>query len=260
MTSIAYLLTGLVSGFLAGLLGVGGGLVIVPVLAFVFESERLEPDHAFHFALGTSLACIVLTALSSVIVHNRHHAVNWQVFRRITPGILIGTFFGSRLAMRLPAAHLKAFFALFACYTAARLFFDIKPKPTRTLPGSFGMTASGILIGAVSSLAGIGGGSMCVPFFSWCNMKMTDAIGTSSAVVFSVAVAGTFWYGIEGFSLEGLTRYSAGFVYLPALFFLAIGSVSAVPLGARLAHRLPVARLKKVFALVLLVIAAKLIL
>ncbi|HQT25826.1 MAG TPA: sulfite exporter TauE/SafE family protein [Burkholderiales bacterium] len=259
MTLIAYFLTGLVSGFLAGLLGVGGGLVIVPVLTFFFESESLQPEHAFHFALGTSLACIVFTSFSSLTVHNRHHAVNWQVFRLTAPGILIGTFFGSQLAVRLPPAPLKAFFAIFACYTAIRLFFDIRPDRKRGLPGPFGMTASGILIGMVSSLAGIGGGSICVPFFSWCNLKMTEAIGTSSAVVFSVALAATIWYGMEGFSMEGLGHYSAGFVYLPALLFLVAGSVPAVPLGAKLAHRLPVARLKKVFAFLLLAICIKMI-
>ena len=260
MILIAYLLTGIASGFLAGLLGVGGGLVIVPTLTLVFAATHFHAGHAMHFAIATSLACILFTSVSSIHAHNRRNAVDWAVFRHISPGILAGTFFGSLLGTRLPPLFLKDFFALFACFAAIRLFFDMKPGTVRKLPGIVGMTASGMLIGVISSLVGIGGGSLSVPFLNWCNMKMIDAIGTSTAIGFPIAVAGTLGYAIAGFSFEGLKEYSLGYVYLPALFFLAAGSVLAAPFGARLAHRLPQARLRKIFALLLLLIGARMIL
>ena len=256
----AYLVTGLVSGILAGLLGVGGGLITVPALTLIFAIWHLQPEHAVHCAIATSLACIVFTSLSSIQAHHRHHAVNWAVLRRITPGILAGTFCGALLAPQLSTGFLKGLFAVFACFAALRLYFGLTPGASRQLPGSTGITVTGIFIGIVSSLVGIGGGSLSVPFLYWCNVKMNEAIGTSSAIGFPIAVAGSTGYALDGFSLEALKHYNLGLIYLPALAILSIGSMLTAPFGAGLAHRLPVARLKKVFAFVLLAVGAKMLL
>lgn len=256
---LLYLAIGAFAGLLAGLFGVGGGLVIVPMLTFVFTSQGLPAAHILHLALGTSLASIMFTSLSSVRAHHERGAVNWQVVRRITPGILIGTFAGSCVAAQLSTGFLKVFFVVFQYYVAAQLLLDIKPKAHRQLPGTAAMFGVGSLIGGISSLVGIGGGTMSVPFMIWCNAAMHTAIGTSAAIGFPIAVAGAVGYVVNGLSTQ-LPHYSLGFVYLPALLGVAAASILTAPLGAKLAHSLPIPRLKKVFAVLLLVMGTKMLL
>ena len=258
-TWLVYLGVGSVAGLLAGLLGVGGGLIIVPMLSALFTWQQLPSPYILHLALGTSLATIVFTSLASVRAHHAHRAVNWSLFGRITPGIVSGTFFGTWLAAQLSTPFLKLFFVVFTFYVAAQMILDIKPKPTRQLPGFMGCSLAGGAIGFISSLVGIGGGSMSVPFLSWCNVKMHNAIGTSAAIGFPIALSGSMGYLLNGLSARGLPAHSAGFIYLPALIGIAAASFCTAPLGARLAHRLPVSRLKKIFALVLLVIGMKML-
>ena len=256
---LIYLGLGACAGLLAGLLGVGGGIVIVPMLVFVFTWQKLPAPYIQHLALGTSLATIVFTSFSSVRAHHAHRAVNWQVFRRITPGIVAGTLFGSWIAAQLSTPFLKIFFITFTYFVAAQMILDIKPKPSRQLPGFAGFSVIGGGIGIISSLVGIGGGSMSVPFLAWCNVKMHNAIGTSSAIGFPIALSGAVGYLVNGLTVQGLPAYSAGFIYLPALTGIAAASFCTAPLGARLAHRLPVSRLKKIFALLLLIIGTKML-
>lgn len=258
-TWLVYLGSGSLAGLLAGLLGVGGGIVIVPMLVFMFAWQKLPADHIQHLALGTSLATIVITSIASVRAHHAHGAVQWQIFRRITPGIVAGTLFGSWLAAQLSTSFLKVFFILFTYYVALQMLLDIKPKPHREVPGIPGLSLAGGVIGLVSSLVGIGGGSMSVPFLAWCNLRMHSAIGTSAAIGFPIALSGACGYLLNGLSIRDLPPYCAGFIYLPAFIGIAVASFLTAPLGARLAHRLPVPRLKKIFALLLLIIGTKML-
>jgi uncharacterized membrane protein YfcA len=254
---LAYLGLGLVTGFVAGLLGVGGGLVMVPALVWAYAAQGFSPEYNIHLALGTSLAVIVPTSISSLRAHHAHGAVDWTTVRRIVPGILAGTLLGSLAAAWLPDTGLKAFFTLFLFYAATQMLLGFKPKPSREMPGWSGMTLAGGVIGLVSSWVGIGGGTLSVPFLTWRNAGLRRAIGTSSAIGFPIAVAGTIGYIISGQTVGGLPTASLGFVYLPALAAIATGSWLTAPYGARATHRWPVAMIKKIFAGLLYLIGVR---
>jgi uncharacterized membrane protein YfcA len=254
---MAYLALGAFAGFLAGLLGVGGGLVIVPVLSFVFALHHFPEAHVLHLALGTSLSSIVFTSISSFRAHHAHGAVNWRIWRGITPGIVTGTLAGAVLAAGLSTRFLKAFFVVFMLYVGTQMLLDLRPKAARDLPGPLGLFVAGNVIGAVSSLVGIGGGTLSVPFMTWCKVRLHEAIGTSAAIGFPIAVAGAVGYVATGLATQGLPAGSLGFVYLPAAVAIVIASVLTAPLGARLAHRLPVKQLKKIFAVLLYTLAVR---
>jgi uncharacterized membrane protein YfcA len=248
---LPYLVLGAFAGFLAGLLGVGGGLVIVPVLAFLFTTQHFNEANILHLALGTSLASIIFTSLSSVRAHHAHGALDCRMVLGITPGIVTGTLLGSVLAAHLSTAALKLFFVAFLFYAATQMVLDIRPKAHQQLPGKLGMFSAGNVIGAVSSLVGIGGGTLSVPFMLWCNVAMHRAIGTSAAIGFPIAIAGAAGYILNGMAADNLPAHSLGFIYLPALAGIALASIITAPLGARTTHRLPVKRLKKIFAVLL---------
>jgi uncharacterized membrane protein YfcA len=250
---------GLVVGFVAGLLGVGGGLIIVPVLIFMLHDQGLAIGLEPQLALGTSLASILFTSLSSVRAHHRHGAVEWPLVRRIAPGIVVGTLVGAVLAAQVSAFALKLFFVAFLFYAAVQMWLDFKPAPHRELPGRSGTLLAGGVIGAVSSWVGIGGGTLSVPFMLWHNITLHRAIATSSAIGFPIAVAGAVGYVLGGWQVGGLPAGSLGFVYLPALSGIVLGSVLTAPLGARTAHRLPIRPLKRIFALLLLVLALRMV-
>lgn len=259
-TSLAiFFICGLAAGVLAGLLGVGGGLVIVPLISMILTWQGFDPAHIMHIALGTSLASIVFTSISSTMSHNRRGAVNWPLVFKISPGILIGTFFGTKVASMLSPNFLKIFFVFFLLYVGTQMLLDIKPKASRDLPGAVITALVGGCIGLVSSLVGIGGGSLSVPFMTWCNVPMQRAIGTSAAIGFPIALAGAAGNIFYAYGLAGLPEYSVGFIYLPALIGLVSASVLTAPLGARLAHALPVSKLKMCFAVLLYVMAGKMI-
>jgi len=256
---LMYILVGAVAGVLAGLLGIGGGLVIVPMLVFCFVQQGIPDAVIMHLALGTSLASIIFTAVSSFRAHHQRGAVHWDVVRKIVIGIFTGTFLGSCIAAQLSTRFLKGFFVIFLYYVAVQMLTNTKPKPSRQIPGHAGMFGVGNVIGVVSSLVGIGGGTLSVPFMIWCNMSVHHAIGTSAAIGFPIAIAGTIGYVFNGWSLQGLPNYSAGYIYLPALVGIVITSVLTAPLGVRLAHSLPVDRLKRVFAVLLLVVGTRML-
>lgn len=253
----AYLGLGLLTGVVAGLLGVGGGLVMVPALVWAFAQQGFPPAYDIHLALGTSLAVIVPTSLSSLRAHHAHGAVDWGLVRRITPGILLGTLVGGGIAVWLPDRGLKLFFIVFLLYAATQMLLGFRPQPHRALPGTPGMTLAGGVIGLVSSWVGIGGGTLSVPFQTWCNVGLHRAIGTAAAIGLPIALAGTAGYTLSGQAAAGLPAWSLGFVYLPAFLAIAVGSALTAPWGARLAHRLPVARLKRVFAGLLYLLAVR---
>ncbi len=256
---ISYVVVGSIAGILAGLLGVGGGLVIVPMLAYCFTNQGVPYEQIMHLALGTSMASIMFTSISSFMAHHRRGAVNWDIVRRIVPGILVGTFVGSLIAGKLSTLFLSIFFILFLYYVAVQLILDRKPSPSRQLPGMVGMFGAGGIIGIVSSFVGIGGGSLSVPFMIWCNIPAHNAIGTSAAIGFPIAVAGTLGYITAGINTPNLPAFSWGYVYLPALLGIACASVLTAPFGASLAHRLPVKKLKQVFAVLLVVMGTRMV-
>jgi len=254
-----YLALGAVAGILAGLMGIGGGLVIVPMLVFCFSLLNVPHAHIMHIALGTSLASIIFTSISSFMAHHRRGAVHWDIVRRIVPGIIAGTLLGAYIASRMSTDLLKGFFGIFLLYVAFQLLLDRKPTPTRQLPGFAGMFGMGSLIGTVSSLMGIGGGTLSVPFLIWCNISAHHAIGTSAAIGFPIALAGSLGYVVTGQGAAELPPYSIGFVYLPALLGIVGASMLTAPLGVRLAHWLPVPKLKRIFAVLLFVVGTKLL-
>ncbi len=256
---LLYCVLGAIAGILAGLLGIGGGTVVVPMLVFAFSWQNLPPDVIIHMAIGTSLASIMFTAVSSSWAHHKHGGVDWHVFKFITIGILLGTYCGSFVAARLPARYLQIFFVVFLLYVATNMLLNKKPNPTRHLPGFAGMTGAGLVIGAISSLVGIGGGTLSVPFLVWHNVDMRRAVGTSAAIGFPIAFAGALGYVTNGWNAPGLPEYALGFVYLPALVGIVAISMLTAPVGASIAHRLPIPKLKKFFSIFLYVVALKML-
>ena len=256
---ILYCLLGCVAGLLAGLLGIGGGAVVVPMLVFAFSWQGISPEVAMHMAVGTSMGSIMFTAISSARAHHKHGGVDWQVFKCITVGILIGTYCGTFVASRIPARYLQMFFACFLFYVATNMLLNKKPNPSRTMPGFAGMTGAGMFIGAVSSLVGIGGGTLSVPVLVWHNVDMRKAVGTSAAIGFPIAVAGTLGFITNGWNVPDLPDYSLGFIYLPALAGIVAVSMLTAPIGAGIAHKLPVPKLKRFFACFLYVVAVKML-
>jgi uncharacterized membrane protein YfcA len=247
------MLLGAFAGIVAGLLGVGGGLIIVPVLVYIFSRQQFAPEVLVHLAVGTSLATIVFTSIASVNAHNRRQAVHWHIFWKLTPGIVIGALLGSLIADWLPAHGLRRFFAIFEWLVAAQLLIGLRPRASRTVPATAGLLAAGGVIGCISAIVGIGGGTMTVPFLVWCNLRMQEAVGTSSACGLPIAMAGAVGFVLTGWSTPGLPAGSLGYVYLPAFLAIVLASVLFAPLGAWLAHRLPANTLRKIFAIFLVV-------
>ena len=261
----AYLAIGLAVGFLAGLLGIGGGMVMVPMLVFVFTAKGFPLEHMMHLALATALATIAFTSLSSVRAHHRHGGVDWAVARTMAPGILAGSLAAALAAGFIPTRPLAIFFTGFMFYAAAQMFVEIKPRAGRQLPGRAGLFAAGASIGAISSVLAAGGAFLSIPFLAWCNLPLKRAIGTAAANGFPIAVAGTAGYVFNGLRIEGppagagLPDGCLGYVYLPALAIIVAASMPLAPLGARFAHRLPVQRLRAVFALMLFAIGLRML-
>lgn len=255
----AFLILGAVVGFVAGLLGVGGGAIMVPVLTSLFALLNFLPAHLLHMALATSMASIILTSIASTRAHQQHKAVLWPVVRLMSAGIVLGTFSATFIAAQVPTVALAIFFSVFMAYVALQMLLNIKPQPSRSLPGALGMTAVGVGIGGISALVAIGGGSLTVPFLTWCNVRVQQAIATSAAIGLPIALSGSIGYALAGWDQVGLPQFSLGYIYLPAVLLISAVSFFTAPLGAQLAHRLPVATLKKIFALLLVGLSAKML-
>ncbi|MCX7892720.1 MAG: sulfite exporter TauE/SafE family protein [Burkholderiales bacterium] len=255
----AYLGVGAVVGVLAGMLGIGGGAIMVPLVAQLLLAQGIAKDQVLHLAVGTAMATILFTSVSSVRAHARRGALRWDIVKRITPGILAGGLAGSLFASLISTRSLAVFFAALVAALAFNMLLDVKPKPTRQLPGPAGMFAAGAAIGALSALAAIGGAAMTVPFMVMSNVPAIQAVGTAAAIGFPIAAAGTVGYVATGLAEGGLPAGSIGYVYLPALVGISVASMLTAPLGARLAHALPTKRLKQLFAVFLLFLAARLV-
>ena len=254
---VLYGLAGLAAGFLAGLLGIGGGLVLVPVLVVLFAMQGFPEAVIMPLALGTSLATIVFTSVSSLRAHHAKGAVDWGTLRRMAPGIVAGALASTALAAHLSSSALELLFAVYAALAATQLICNVQPPAARQLPGPTGLMAAGGLVGGVSVLAGVGGAVTSIPFLLWCNVSARTAIGTASAIALPVAVAGTLGYIAIGWPVENLPRLSLGYVHLPALAAIVGATVLTAPLGAQASHRLPVPILRRALAAVLYAITLR---
>ena len=257
MLILTYLIVGAFAGLLAGLFGIGGGMVIVPVLVITFESLKFAPEVLTHMAVATSLATIAFTSISSVRTHHQKGAVDWQLVSRISMGILIGAVLGALTADALSGNGLQIVIGISALLMAAQMGLGLKPKPTRSLPGQQGLVIAGGTIGWASALFGIGGGSLTVPFLTWCNHPMQRSVATAAACGFPIALVGALSNMFIGWDNPGLPSQTLGYVYWPALIGIVLTSVPFARLGARLAHRLSAEKLKRLFAILLLVVAIK---
>jgi len=258
--ALGYLGTGAIAGFFAGLFGIGGGAIIVPLLALLFEAQGLPKTHLLHLAVGTAMATILFTSIASARAHAKRGAIRWDLAFKMTPGVLAGGVVGSWVTGLVPVAVFAALFAAVICMAGTSMLLDLKPKPSRRAPGLAGMSAAGFTISALSAFAAVGGAFLTVPFMLWCNVPLLTAIGTASAIGFPIALSGTIGFIATGLHEAALPPWSLGFVFLPALAVVVVASMLTAPLGAATAHRLPTRWLKRISALLLFAIATRMLL
>ncbi len=248
---------GLFTGFLAGLLGIGGGMLLVPFISAMLTARGVAPGLAVKMAIATSMATIIFTSISSVRAHHKKGAVRWDIVKGLAPGIVLGAMAASLgVFALLKGAGLYFVFAAFVAFSGSQMLLDKKPAPTRQLPGVPGLLGAGGVIGFLSGLVGAGGGFVSVPFMTWCNVAIHNAVATSAALGFPIALANVVGYIIAGQQLQGLPPYAFGYLWLPALVVIACCSVLMAPLGAKVAHAWPVKKLKRAFSVVLFSLAA----
>jgi len=259
-----YLLTGALAGLSAGLFGVGGGLIIVPVLYYVFSAQGYDSTLLMHMALATSLASIVFTSIFSSYAHHKKQAVLWPIVFTLSPGILIGAWLGGLIAVSLESENLKPIFAIFEFLVALMMLLNFKTRAQHTTLSRLNALTGGLLIGTLSAIVGIGGGSLTVPYLNWNNIPIKKAIATSAACGFPIALAATASFIYAGWGLQispenniDSNNINMGYVNLTALSLIVSSSFLFAPLGAKLAHYLPDKNLKKYFGLFLLLLSAK---
>ncbi len=252
MEFLLYLLLGGAAGVLAGLFGVGGGMIMVPVLIYSFQAQGVAPEVLTHLAVGTSLATIAFTSINSIRAHHKRGAVRWEIFRWLAVGILGGSVLGGLTASLLQGPLLQKIIGVFAIVMAAQMAFNLQPQASSAVPGKAGLGVAGTVIGWASAIIGIGGGSLTVPFLSWRSVPMQQAVATSAACGLPIAVASALSFMWLGHNEPQLPEWSVGFVYLPAVVGIASTSMFFARFGAQLAHRLSPLMLKRLFALLLL--------
>lgn len=255
----AYFAAGALVGFLAGLLGIGGGMSLVPILSALFAAQALVPEHTVHLALGTGMASILFTSTSSVREHHRHGGVDLAIVRRMVPGMVAGTLLSTLGSGWIEQRTLALAFAVIVFGGATQILLGRKPAPGRTLPAAPALFGIGAVIGTLSGLVSAGGTFLTVPLLLYCGVPMHTAIGTSAAIGIPVAAIGTVGFVLAGLRVDGLPAGSIGFVYLPALALVVAASVFTARLGARAARQLPVVALKRVFAGLLYLLVAKMV-
>ena len=248
---LTYLVLGGFAGLLAGLLGIGGGLVIVPILAGLFSAQHFSAGILMQLAVGTSLATIVVTSLSSLRAHHQRGGVQWSLVWQLSIGIVLGACLGAAIAHNMSSHSLARIFGVFELLVAAQMLLGKPPAAHRNVPERSRNLVAGGIIGAVSAVLGIGGGTLTVPYLSWHNIPMRQAVGTAAACGLPIALAGTVGFIVAGWQTSYLPDYTSGYVYWPAVAAISVTSMLAAPLGAKLAHTLPQKTLKKIFALFL---------
>ncbi len=254
---------GAVVGFMAGLLGIGGGMVLVPILLFVFGSQSPQtgfpPEHLMHMALATAMATIPFTSAASVCAHHARGGVDWRIVTGMLPGLAFGAVLAALVAGKVPGRPLAIFFAAFILYAATSMFFDLTPAGKRTLPGRAGLAVVGSIVSFLASFVAAGAAFMTIPFMAWCNVPLKRAVGTAAGIGFPLGVAASVGYAIAGMRAGPMPDWSLGFIYLPALLLIVPPSVLVAPLGARVSQRMPVKHLRMVFALTLYGIALRMV-
>ncbi len=256
---LSCMVLGAVVGFLAGLLGIGGGIVAVPVLIYLLPSAGFEVDNVPHVAIATSLAAIILTSFSSATAHHKRGNIPWSLFKFILPGLVLGAISAGFISQRFSATLLQQTFALFVIFMAIQMVFPFKVKEShKTLPAGVWLFTASLVIAIIAAMMGIGGGILLIPFLSWCGLKLREAIGFSSASGGVIALFGSASYVLAGWNISGLPEWTLGFVYLPALFGVVLTSVLMAPLGVKAACVWPTPVLKKIFALLLIIVGVKL--
>jgi uncharacterized membrane protein YfcA len=256
---LGYAAVGAVVGFFAGLLGIGGGAIMVPLLVMLFEAQGLPRSQIMHLAVGSGMASMLFTSVSSMRAHAVRGAVRWDLALALTPGILVGGLLGSAITAWISTQVFASLFTVVVFFAATNMLVDRKPKPSRQLPGTLGSTLVGVVISFFSTLAAMGGAFLTIPFALYCNVPMLQAIGTAAIVGFPIALAGVIGFIAAGWGQSGLPPASIGYVYLPAVLGITFASVLIAPLGAAAAHRLPTKRLKQLVALLLYGLAARML-
>ncbi len=255
---LASIVLGMVAGLLAGLFGIGGGLVIVPVLVVLFSIQKFPAELVMLMSVATSLATIILTAISSVWAHHRLGSVVWFKVFRLSPGIMIGAAVGAVVAKHISADALRYILVVFLLYVGTQMALQINPKSGDVKQSRALDYTVAVVIGLLSSIVGIGGGTLTVPYLVHGQMLMRNAVAVASACGLPIAVAGTVSYMLLGRNVPHLPEWSLGYVYLPAFLGIGVSSIFTAPIGAKLAHRLPAKSLKRYFSLLLFAMAAKL--
>ena len=256
---LMFIAVGAFAGVLAGLFGVGGGAIIVPILIFIFTLQGFDAGSLVHLAIGTSFATIVVTSCGSIAAHHRLGNVNWSVVKSMAPGLVVGVVLGSMLAAEIAGSYLQLAIAVFLILVAVQMFFALQPKAIFTLPPPSFLLAGGVAVGAVSAFFGIGGGSLTVPFLVACRQVMKRAVATSAACGLPIALFGALVYGFKGLAVNNLPAFTSGYIYWPAFIGIAIASVPCTRIGAMLAARAPEKLLKQSFALLLLLVGLQLL-
>ncbi|WP_024951085.1 sulfite exporter TauE/SafE family protein [Cobetia crustatorum] len=252
-----YPLLGAVAGLIAGLFGIGGGLIIVPVLAAAFVLQGVAPDVLMHLAIGTSLATIVVTSLSSARAHHERGAVRLDWLKRLLPGLMIGTGLGVVLASALSGEVLELLFGCFVLLVALKMGLNLRIGQMAQAPGRIGQFVGGGSVGVVSALFGIGGGTVMVPMLTSWQARMTEAVGTAAAAGFPIALVAALTNIVVGWQAPGLPEHTLGYVHWGAWLGIVLVSVPFARVGARLAHALPVLLLRRMFALILAVVGLR---
>lgn len=248
---------GAVSGVLAGMLGIGGGMILVPFMIIVFNHQQFDQAIIVHMAIATGMATILFTSLSAIRAHHQHGTIDWKLVIALSPGIIAGGLIGgSELFDAFPTSWLSLFFAIFIVYTSIQMFINKKPQPGRQLPGKLGLFSFGAFTGALSSLLGAGGAFVTVPFMIWCNVKPHVAMASASGLGFPIAVATTIGYVLGSWNHPGLPSGSIGYIYLPAVACIVVASVFTAPIGAKMARNMNTVNLKRVFGGMLFFLAA----
>ncbi|MFK5950453.1 MAG: sulfite exporter TauE/SafE family protein [Methylococcales bacterium] len=255
----SFIFLGAVVGFMAGLLGIGGGGIMVPVLASLFLWQGFSSENILHLALGTSMASIIFTSISSLRSHHLKKGVLWSIVKKMLLGIIIGTFIATFVAARINTLYLALFFSLFMASTSIQMFLNKKPNPSRQLTGNIGLLIAGTVIGAISALVSIGGGSLTVPYLTWQNIDIKKAIGTSAAIGLPISIAGTLGYIINGWEVQVHNEYTIGYVYWPAVLLISVTSFLTAPFGANLIHKVNTSVVKKIFAVLLIFLSLKML-
>lgn len=256
---LAYVAAGAFVGFIAGMLGIGGGMTLVPILAALFTAQALSPEHTVHVALATAMASAFFTSTASVREHQKHGAVDWTVVKRMAPGMVTGALVSTIASGWISQRALALLFAVIVYGAATQMWFGKKPAAHRPLPGPVPLFAIGVVIGTLSGLVSAGGTFLAMPVMLYCGVAMHTAIGSGAAIVVPVTLVGTIGYIISGWATGNLPPHSLGFVYLPAAAALVAGSIVTAPMGARMAHKLPVQTLKRIFALVMFALASRMV-